>query len=302
MTSTQLARAKRRNTSPHLQRIRTISQTKTISNSSLLALPRELRDEIIDYVVNALRPAPNLDQELPGHLEGRRGHNGCYYETSEGATRPQFYGLVWANHQLRAETLERAGKVHVPYKLDILVFDSSHMLFTWLSIPYQIGPMVGELCINVRFQKSSFDGPGPSLHALELEDKVETFLNRFLAFGPSRVKIEHGMLLEPRYMIKSIVINIDPDPFPEDDMNFYYDSDDVEDFEEFFTEVLFDLNEEFEVYPGRVGRLAITLSGETIRDWNLSQILASNSDSTVEGSGGFNKRPKSITTSTGPGH
>jgi hypothetical protein len=157
--------------------------------------------------------------------------------------------------------------------------------------------MMDELCINIRLQRSGFGDYSPRFYLLGMEDKLETFLHRFLALGPSRVKTEYGRPLEPRFIIKSIIINIDP--VPEDGMAIEYDSDDsddIEDFVEFFTEILFDLNEDFEVFPGRVGRLTISLGGEKIRDWNLSQILASNNEVKAEGSRSLKKRTRPIKT------
>jgi hypothetical protein len=133
---------------------------------SLLSLPREIRDEIIDYVVHSSRPAPAKPaRDVPPADAGRvefddvglwpgfsdiRYNNLAQFESLPDAFEPPCSSLLRTCHQLRAETLERQAKVQVPCVLDMLIVNGKDLYLTWLSIPLQRSPIIEHLKINVR--------------------------------------------------------------------------------------------------------------------------------------------------------
>jgi hypothetical protein len=89
--------------------------------SSLLSLPRELRDHIIEYVISSYSAPPQAPE-----------HDTCSRQeaTDASAIRPAIspphvlyhaYGLLLANRQLNAETRSRLEKSRSPYSLDVMV-------------------------------------------------------------------------------------------------------------------------------------------------------------------------------------
>jgi hypothetical protein len=107
--------------------------------SPLLALPRELRDMIIDVVLLAGYPAPDPN----------RKH----------AQQPNLPRIPWRSvplllvcYQLYAETHQRASKVHIPLILDILVTSNGTLQTTWLNVPWQYSWQKIRMEIKVRVQ------------------------------------------------------------------------------------------------------------------------------------------------------
>ena len=133
--------------------------------ASLLSLPRELRDEIIDYVVQSSRPAPGKpDRDVSPTEVGRvqfddmgwwntftrfKG-NPTLFESSPDAFEPVFAGLLRTCRQLRTETLEREATAHVPYALDLLIVNGMDLWVTWLSMPSRPSPIIDHMKINLR--------------------------------------------------------------------------------------------------------------------------------------------------------
>lgn len=131
--------------------------------SPLLDLPRELRDEIIDYVVSARRCEPPWEDSSGKDSNGSQRvqfedthwkdyGNVIYFEGSEPAFRPTYYGLLLACQQLRAETRQRARVIRVPHILDLLLIDDRKIWATWLSMPERTPRFIRELRVNMRFQ------------------------------------------------------------------------------------------------------------------------------------------------------
>lgn len=96
----------------------------------LLALPRELRDMIIDDVLLSpiLGPTPASLKMSPDEHPKR-------WNTTEIPPIPPLNGLVHANAQLRAETHQRAAKLDTPLILDILVLENGYIKCTWIGRP-----------------------------------------------------------------------------------------------------------------------------------------------------------------------
>ncbi|KAF2450261.1 hypothetical protein P171DRAFT_136957 [Karstenula rhodostoma CBS 690.94] len=131
---------------------------------SLLSLPREIRNDIIDYVVASQRDPPTAPDDDASGRDLRRQFedthwkeigNLIYFESSSTAFRPAFAGLLLACQQLRAETLERASRVEVPMILDVLIVNEEKIWATWLSLPANTGRMIEKLDIRYRYQ---YDG------------------------------------------------------------------------------------------------------------------------------------------------
>lgn len=127
---------------------------------SLLSLPREIRDEIIDYVIASQRSPPTTrhddSSERNTRIQFEDTHwreigNLMHFESSPTAFRPAFAGLLLACQQLRAETLERESKLDVPMVLDLIVVDEEQIWLTWLSIPLIKKNMIESLDIKYRF-------------------------------------------------------------------------------------------------------------------------------------------------------
>jgi|SRR5690242_6862644 len=114
---------------------------------TLLSLPRELRDQIIEYVLLS-HGKPPLDPT--NDLELRQS------ATGQGSLRPpntRLYGasgLLAANSQLRHETYTRLSQLNVPYSLDVMVVD--HELWpTWTCCPSRAPGQIDKVNVSLRF-------------------------------------------------------------------------------------------------------------------------------------------------------
>ena len=97
--------------------------------SPLLALPREVRDIIIDNVLLSSLPAPLSPHATPsGQLTKR-------WNTTEIPPMMPLSALVHTNAQLHDETLQRVAKLGPPLILDILVLKTGYLKCTWISRP-----------------------------------------------------------------------------------------------------------------------------------------------------------------------
>jgi hypothetical protein len=162
----------------------------------LLSLPREIRDNIIDYVVAFQRDPPTAgDDNTPGGEQRTQFEdtywkdygNLIYFESSPTAFQPAFGGLLLACQQLRAETLERASKVDIPMVLDLLVVNEEKIWVTWLSLPASTARMIEKLDIRYRYQ---YDGheqleetPNTYTWVNNFGTQVRSLLYRILAVG-----------------------------------------------------------------------------------------------------------------------
>lgn len=171
--------------------------------ASLLSLPRELRDTIIDYVVTSQRRDPPIalegdtDSESAERVQFEDTYwkeigNLVYFEKSPAAFQPSFGGLLLACQQLHAETLERASKFDVPYVLDILIVNEEKIWVTWLSMPWKRLPIIDKLKINVRMQCTGYNWSGDSEGPAKTENftiifgtQMRNLLYRILAVGCS---------------------------------------------------------------------------------------------------------------------
>jgi hypothetical protein len=109
--------------------------------SALLALPRELRDEILDF---AIRQPTRLDS---------RSHPLSIFEISGTPTPSPLHhparGLLFTCHHLRAETLQRNAKHFPTIEFDAASEDWSSPC-TSISMPVQLGPVIEKVYVNCR--------------------------------------------------------------------------------------------------------------------------------------------------------
>lgn len=123
--------------------------------SSLLSLPREIRDQIIEYVVLC----DNKPPRNPAHeTEPRLNHTG------QDALRPpkissktyNASGLLGTNTQIRDETQDRLRQLKLTYTLDVMVVD--HELWpTWTCCPARTSGLIDRVEITLRFFSNAND-------------------------------------------------------------------------------------------------------------------------------------------------
>jgi hypothetical protein len=163
---------------------------------SLLSLPREIRDNIIDYVVAFQRDPPTAgDDNFSGEEQRTQFEdtywkdygNLIYFESSPTAFQPAFGGLLLACQQLRAEALERASKVDIPMVLDLLVINEEKIWVTWLSLPANTGHMIEKLDIKYRYQydgqEQTEETPKTYTWIIRFGTQLRSLLYRILAVG-----------------------------------------------------------------------------------------------------------------------
>lgn len=136
---------------------------------SLLSLPLEVRRIIIlEVVLEGRLEAPILSRET---VQQRVPLRNCFdpgypTETSIYINKNKEYihgnGLLQTNRRLRQDTLDlmndtvRAGKVDIPYVLDLMVVKDVGLLPTWMSYPYQ-PTSIRQLKINMRIFRPDWD-------------------------------------------------------------------------------------------------------------------------------------------------
>ncbi|KAJ4289211.1 hypothetical protein N0V90_011553 [Kalmusia sp. IMI 367209] len=208
---------------------------------SLLTLPRELRDDMIDYVVRSYRRSPPIvrdegDSNGAERIQFKDTHwkdigNLIYFEKLASAFQPTFGGLLLASKQLRAETLERASRINIPHVLDLLIVNDEKIWVTWLSMPEKTSLIIEELKINVRFQGAGYYAPvSRTFINVSFGVQLRNLLYRILAIacsGPlpnyecqqlflgARYKFENTIRFEkeyiPRHAIRKLIYTFTSD-------------------------------------------------------------------------------------------
>jgi hypothetical protein len=95
----------------------------------LLALPREIRDMIIEDILLSPHPVPTPASQTIGTEEPKR------WTTIDIPPIPLLSSLLHCNAQLRAETLQCAARLDTPLVLDILVLENGYVKCTWAQRP-----------------------------------------------------------------------------------------------------------------------------------------------------------------------
>lgn len=123
--------------------------------SSLLLLPREIRDQILEHVILFNKTPP----KNPAHETESRLNL-----TGQDALRPPTIslktynasGLLRTNAQLRSETQNRLQQLKLIYTLDVMVVD--HEIWpTWICCPARISGPIDEVNITLRFFSNAND-------------------------------------------------------------------------------------------------------------------------------------------------
>ncbi|KAJ9647882.1 hypothetical protein H2201_001248 [Coniosporium apollinis] len=168
--------------------------------SSFLGLPRELRDQIYELVLDSPNAAPSSPKCYQGNSAELLKHETPYIESSYCNYLPRALpltasrSLLRLNHQVRNETLAMLSYLSATrgsrYVLDIMIADEVRLYPTWLLIPSTpaVNPHIDKVSVTFRIfgdcgeQRSGWQisdgGPGEmvwGLHAL---------IQRFLSYGP----------------------------------------------------------------------------------------------------------------------
>ncbi|KAH7413816.1 hypothetical protein DE146DRAFT_626937 [Phaeosphaeria sp. MPI-PUGE-AT-0046c] len=116
-----------------------------IKIGALLALPREIRDQILAYVTQQHQNDPTaIVQNFDELTRGRKIPNKpqlaswtkIVLHNPEGI-RANATGLLLSSHQLRSETLETIDRLDARvYELDVIVLDETLPILTWLHVPF----------------------------------------------------------------------------------------------------------------------------------------------------------------------
>lgn len=117
---------------------------------SLLSLPREIRDSILELVLFAVRPAPDVSLaektrapftttstpwgSVPGFKSWSYGPENVHMEQTSYTSNSA--PLLRVNHQLAAETAAALARLSpLPCELDVLFFKEAQLWPTWLRVP-----------------------------------------------------------------------------------------------------------------------------------------------------------------------
>lgn len=126
-----------------------------MGESRLLGLPRELRDDIIDWVLISGIPAPT--KQPTNRPIAKRKFGGTFYPQVFGVSPPQIQrsatSLYYVNKQLHVETSQRAAVLSNPLVLDILSLDDGSVHCTWLNVPLKKNWEKISMEVNVRMQR-----------------------------------------------------------------------------------------------------------------------------------------------------
>jgi hypothetical protein len=117
---------------------------------SLLSLPREIRDQIIEYVICFHKEPPQDPVHSAEFRQDATGH---------GALRPpnlspweayNALGLLKTNLQLKAETQDRFKDLKSSYALDVMVINNE-LWPTWMCCPLRAPGSIDTISVSLRF-------------------------------------------------------------------------------------------------------------------------------------------------------
>jgi hypothetical protein len=108
--------------------------------SRLLALPRELRDRIIEFSITHQVNAPTSPEDVGQRIElddieyfSPTGGSGVHYAADIPNTSPS--ALLAVNRQIRAETCDAIKRLSLACQCDIIVADEDRIYVTWTYVP-----------------------------------------------------------------------------------------------------------------------------------------------------------------------
>lgn len=172
---------------------------------SLLHIPRELRDEIITFVLYSPRQVPDRPYYPTNRCQLHDlNYTSLYreyvkYEMEPEWTIPAAHALLLVNHRIAAETRAILSRYRVPFCLDVMIVRESDFCPTWLAVPIP-STSIGELKINFRvfgtaisarkhqgmFMGTPSHNGNPPRFANEFYSLVERTLKRDLFFPSSK--------------------------------------------------------------------------------------------------------------------
>jgi hypothetical protein len=187
---------------------------------SLLSLPREIRDLIIELAISHVCPAPTSPQTAhrSGHYARRHDMNGwlsdkCLetYDTADPALYPVLGSPItpvvspWAlratSHQLRAETGSAMRRIPRIFEVDVMLVDEEYLIVTWTRVPpLMLWPTSESLRLTIRpfgiWNSGPQTGPGDRGENSEAifggpvdvhdQDRVDEVLRRLNGFTLTR--------------------------------------------------------------------------------------------------------------------
>jgi hypothetical protein len=110
--------------------------------SFLLALPREIRDRIIEFTITHHVAAPKRPQDAGPQLimddidySSPTGGMGVMYSANIPKTSP--LALLVTSHQIRAETISALGRLRRSFtsECDVLIVNEQELYITWTYVP-----------------------------------------------------------------------------------------------------------------------------------------------------------------------
>jgi hypothetical protein len=167
-------------------------------SNSLLSLPQELRDLIIEYTISTAALAPTtLDKETATEqyddldYMSRIGGRGVFYPAKKYHTSP--FALLLVNHQLHDETKGTLDRLSSSggnkYSMDIILSDEEFLYPTWTFIPPLV-QKIDSFAVNFRIigvggnDTNGFMDAGGSTGSAVW--RLYSVLERFLRCGASK--------------------------------------------------------------------------------------------------------------------
>lgn len=195
---------------------------------TLLSLPREIRDIIIDLVL----ASPSAKQAQETHyrrpltlFNSAKIRNRIHIPIAQ---YPSGLNLLGTCRQLHAEAKECACRLNLPYTLDLLIANETYIFPTWLSCPPRTSDTISEVHVNFRLAGvysrilSSPMLPGFTQFAPNEEDILSPFaqslahlLRCFLRGGaasPSSHPAVSAPNVDYQYSIGTLVIDVPSPP------------------------------------------------------------------------------------------
>lgn len=192
--------------------------------ATLLSLPQELLDEIIDLVILSPHSAPESPAEdtTPREIIVPAGCPGCLVLMPKiGSTyTPGHLGLLRTNKKLNQGTGARlqAAKKNLPYsfKLDMMIQEEKYLRPTWLHIPPTIthGKVIQELSVDLRCVGSTdhrgvlsgFRAAGN--FGFGINWNLVSYLSNFMRFGFSDFRRFKDSELILRRPVRNLTFNV----------------------------------------------------------------------------------------------
>jgi hypothetical protein len=130
--------------------------------ASLLTLPRELRDEIIDILLLTNEPQTKVSSTSHRPQFGSRLFLDYDWIMFPRPAEQSATGLAQANHQLRAEVLQRSACLRsgIHHRLDILAYGlHDGLVARWVDAPIANGRLLNRLDIQIELSNITPSGP-----------------------------------------------------------------------------------------------------------------------------------------------